>query len=163
MKISKYAYMYKLSNEKYVFHSALSGAIFILNSEEFSMFNQMALSSDYSGELGMFLKKSLVVLEDSFNEKRYIEQIYTSHKYQNYSLTVVPTMSCNFACTYCSQQDPILRKLYTGNMRMDVLEKLEEIISRDGGPRGVCFYGGEPLLQENTVLRVLARISHQHS
>jgi uncharacterized protein len=73
--------------------------------------------------------------------------------------TLLPTLACNLACTYCIQQD-------TPNTRMDaeteeaavafVLRKVDEARSRR---LTVHYIGGEPLTRKDLLLRTAARFA----
>lgn len=156
MKLSKYAYKYPLSDGKYIVHSAISGAIIVLNSVENQQMISMTSSRNATGELGSYLTQCRILLDDSFDEYKYFLHHYLSNKYSSNCLTVVPTMECNFACTYCSQAKAMRSSDYPVQMDINVLKKIKSLILSDGGPRSVYFYGGEPLLRPNIVKKVLS-------
>jgi len=75
-------------------------------------------------------------------------------------VTLLPTLACNLACTYCIQKDhPI-----TGHMAPEVEEAamtwVERAVIRSGARRLVVHYvGGEPLVRKGFLLRTAARLS----
>ena len=62
--------------------------------------------------------------------------------------------ACNFRCEYCFEQG-----CYTSmSMRKDVLERfltLAKIILDNGSHLEICFWGGEPMLYFDTVIKVI--------
>lgn len=67
------------------------------------------------------------------------------------SLTIAPTLACNFRCTYCYQTRP------ARNMNKEVEEAVREFVRahlREGQSLFVTWFGGEPLLAMETVERL---------
>jgi uncharacterized protein len=67
------------------------------------------------------------------------------------SLTIAPTLACNFRCTYCYQTRP------ARTMNKEVEEAVREFVRarlREGRSLFVTWFGGEPLLAMDTVERL---------
>jgi uncharacterized protein len=67
------------------------------------------------------------------------------------SLTIAPTLACNFRCTYCYQTRP------ARTMNKEVEEAVRELVRarlREGQSLFVTWFGGEPLLAMDTVERL---------
>ncbi len=71
------------------------------------------------------------------------------------SLTVCPTLACNFRCAYCfeSSQDE------AAVMDSGTMDRLVEFIAgfRNAKPLGVAWYGGEPLLAFGAIVELTER------
>ncbi|MBP7706816.1 MAG: radical SAM protein [Candidatus Aminicenantes bacterium] len=65
------------------------------------------------------------------------------------SLTILPTLSCNFRCTYCYEGEPAPEHM-GGEVEAALVAFVEDRLRR-GGRMSVCWYGGEPLLRKETV------------
>lgn len=64
-------------------------------------------------------------------------------------VTVVPTNSCNLACSYCFQADTGMRDLLSRHMTMDEARNVIKTIDGLSAARGIShleLFGGEPLL-----------------
>ncbi len=70
-----------------------------------------------------------------------------------YSLTIAPTLACNFNCPYCYQEKQ--SKTMTAQMAKRLKKFVDHIIS-DMRPRylSVSWYGGEPLLVKNLLMEL---------
>lgn len=82
---------------------------------------------------------------------------------QHLQLTVLPTEKCNFRCTYC-YEDFELGKMSEATQRG--IEKLMERRVPRLKKLSLSFFGGEPLLEENIVLRLWTtarRLCKEHS
>ena len=97
-------------------------------------------------------------------ESNEIERIYVENKVARFSgnsmsLTIAPTMACNFRCPYCYEQG---KECIT--MNAETVKKLKEFI---GGLKekynriGITWYGGEPLLAMDIIEEVMSEL-YQH-
>jgi uncharacterized protein len=60
-------------------------------------------------------------------------------------LTILPTMTCNFACPYCYQQDRLAGKM-SPETEKHVTSFVRELVNKSTRHLRVVWYGGEPLL-----------------
>jgi uncharacterized protein len=75
-------------------------------------------------------------------------------------VTVLTTLACNLACTYCMQKD----HPQTGHMSAEVeaasLEWIENVAVRPGTQKlEILYIGGEPLTRKDFILRTAERLS----
>lgn len=85
---------------------------------------------------------------DELNELHQEDQI-TRHRSQRLSLTIAPTLACNFQCPYCYQDHK------AKHMRSDVVENIKAYVSdalRGVEHFNVTWYGGEPLLARKQLM-----------
>lgn len=98
----------------------------------------------------------------SVDELRIVEGLYRQTRHQKHAvtLTICPTLACNFGCDYCFQgQD----KPGAG-MREDVEDAICALCERllDEQPEinlvHFMWYGGEPLIKKNIIFALSARL-----
>lgn len=107
-------------------------------------------------EIISFLKKGFFIIEDDFDELKYIDVMHRILRYRNdaFGLTIVPTQQCNFSCIYCYQYK------HMRQIKKDIQEKIINFVhNRLNNIRslGVTWYGGEPLI----ALQVIENLSLQ--
>jgi len=114
--------------------------------------NLSALDPDIKEKLieGGFL------IEDDVDELAFLEARYHLAQFAPdiLSLTIVPTLNCNFRCVYCFEEKLNL------SMGDSVIESIISFIqSRDNLKRlTVTWYGGEPLLEQDTILALSEKV-----
>lgn len=103
------------------------------------------------------IKKTLqdngFLIKKSVSEIDYIKQDYFQQRYvqKNLSLTILPTLACNFRCIYCYE------KHETQSMTPEVEAALLKMIDNRLAEKGLLFvtwFGGEPLLKLGTIERL---------
>ncbi len=96
-----------------------------------------------------------VLIPEGFDELEYLKQQHEQAKFvptEVLSLTICPTLNCNFRCTYCYQSHP------AGVMAEDIQDRIVEYVKNYSPPLKqlfVTWFGGEALLQ----LAVLERLT----
>lgn len=125
-----------------------------------------SIESEYLEEMGVGFKETILVGEESqyeeliellkmgefvipekIDEKKLIHLEYLKSKFSNTSLdlTVIPTLSCNFACIYCYEKGIISNEYMSKENQRALLEFINQqapFISN----LHITWYGGEPLL-----------------
>ena len=106
------------------------------------------------------LEKGRFVLEERFDERKLADQIVNMARYDESwsTITIAPTLACNFACDYCYQNDAArLGPMSDKTAR----ETIEFVKKRTEGRRGthVAWYGGEPLLAADLVLSMSGELA----
>ncbi|MDD3427680.1 MAG: SPASM domain-containing protein [Caldisericia bacterium] len=169
LKVSKYNHILKLNctriNSSIVFN-ALTCALIELNDIYVSSLHLTKpgnkLSKKILNEKGY---KDIVeqltyggfLLNQNFDELSFLRYLSNSSRYSSkaISLTILPTLRCNFKCIYCYEDHP------NQTMTPDVEEKLVEIIQKrlESGSSSLFieWYGGEPLLCLDIVERLSKR------
>lgn len=66
-------------------------------------------------------------------------------------VTLHLTEQCNMDCSYC------VHEKRSRNMSEEVLEAACQYIFQSGTTAGICFFGGEPLLQKDLIYKAVAR------
>lgn len=81
--------------------------------------------------------------------KRFNSQRELSHVLH---LTLVPTLSCNFACNYCFQEEYRNTRVMSSTTQAALLRYITSLIIADGRTEVLCnWFGGEPLICKNIV------------
>jgi len=93
------------------------------------------------------------LLDDGIDELALLREARERERYQRQtlSLTVVPSLACNFACTYCYEAARRSR------MNVEVQDALVRFVGerlRSGGRLSITWFGGEPLLELPTIERL---------
>ena len=93
------------------------------------------------------LKYGGFIIEDYVNELSQLREILLTSRYNSdtFSLTIAPTLDCNFRCSYCYEKD----NLRNSKMNNDIFKYLLKFIEnqmKNIKVLGITWYGGEPLL-----------------
>jgi uncharacterized protein len=99
------------------------------------------------------------VVRDDVDELMVLKDQYDTHRFRAdlMTLTIAPTMACNFGCDYCFQgQDKP-----SETMSQEVQDAIVGLVER-GAPGirvfGVAWYGGEPLLRRKVIENLSDRL-----
>ena len=151
-KLSYYNYFVNDDNCVYAYNS-LSNSFAILSNEEYNYLQEFSKSlCDIPKALEEELSKGMFLIPIDFSEIDFIKDRSKRfrEKQNSLSITIVPTLDCNFRCTYCYEkgqrspyriQDDVKTKIYEY-----VEKKINEIKNLN-----ITWYGGEPLLEKTTI------------
>jgi uncharacterized protein len=167
MRYSKYNIFSKIKDsENFFIVNLLNGNADILtshDSEKLKGLRQTGVSSDqkFAGELaekGYFMEEAE---EKSLYRNRYLDFI-DSRDTDEIQIFFVTNYSCNFACTYCYQDE------YTnpvGGLSEEVIEAFFGYINNEfaGRNKYITIFGGEPLLNNPNQKKHIAQILKRSS
>jgi uncharacterized protein len=92
------------------------------------------------------------VVKDQVDELTLLQQQYNGHRFNpgTMTLTIAPTLDCNFGCDYCFQgkDKPV------DVMSMEVQDAIIGLVERAASgikQLGIAWYGGEPLLRPKII------------
>ena len=148
MKMSMFN-VYRESGEDLFIYNTLSGGVLHLNEEYSRKFKiikeDTELIKDFPDLLDN-LKKGSMIIEDIVNERDMILTYSNMIRFSNETctLTLAPTMKCNFVCPYCYEVDKSYPK-----MNQNIIDKIKEYIKEKKEAHkylSIAWYGGEPLL-----------------
>jgi uncharacterized protein len=137
-------------------YNSLWGSFFTMSEEEMNatkrILDSLEKGSPSESELFRKLVEFKFVVPDSLDERSEIRGRYrrTGEKPHQLSLTIAPTISCNFGCSYCFQKHPKVR------MSPEDIDTMLRYIDRrlaDGGSLHVTWFGGEPLLAFDVIVK----------
>lgn len=149
MKKSKYNFFFNVDKNRYLFN-----AMTCVLAEVDSMFEENLDRAISGGKIDSKLlndmKKDGVIVEDCFDELEYLKIKNFSGKFGGniFGMTIAPTMMCNFACPYCYENPQPL------SMKEEVAEaivKKIESVAKTKRPVKIVWFGGEPLLAQDTI------------
>ncbi len=163
MKKSKYNFFYE-EKDRYYLYNAITGAFAELDEDNYKFYNHLSdneINEEEISEkdLDTFekLKRGHYILNDDFNEINFIRSKYNSAQFNNgnLTLTIAPTLDCNFRCPYCYES------LNPHSFNEDHVNKVIQFIEL-WIPRikhlSVTWYGGEPLLEVKTIILLSEKI-----
>ena len=137
-----------------VVYNARTGAVVRLLPQHFDPVAEPGQSEEWrklpDSVLEMFRDNGMLISTETDELKEVLERYEKKRTAKNrLSLTIAPTLDCNFACPYCyesRQPGKMDRKI--GNQLLDFIQARLET----GGELSVTWYGGEPLLVPDTVV-----------
>ena len=154
MKPSKYNLFFVHKNKDLAFNG-MTSALAEIDTNFWELFNSIEsidldkLSEKQKSVLDN-MKEGGYVIEDDFDEAKFLKfKSYQSKFNQNgISLTIAPTLTCNFDCPYCYE------KISSNIIDDEVIESIYKCV--DGNARRnedvyITWYGGEPLIAQNVV------------
>jgi uncharacterized protein len=101
-----------------------------------------------------------MIVDDTINEREKVWGTFIASVFDDstFKLTVNPTLSCNFRCWYCYENHEAKPR-----MTPDVFDKLKKaiaIIATKYQCLELSFFGGEPMLEFNTLVHPLIDYVH---
>ena len=105
-----------------------------------------------------FLDAGVFVPEDADERERLREAYVHSRSIAPFFVTITTTLDCNMRCYYCYQKDGELEKM-SPEMADGIAGWMEREIEARGHRKAyVDWYGGEPMLNQDVIERLSARM-----
>lgn len=153
--VSDYNITIPLKYGKILAYNAFSGSMVLLESHENDILEQIQRGRNVNGKNRPVVEQLAYggfIVDKDFNERDKLETEYRLHRYnQNImTLTIAPTMACNFACDYCYQG----KEKNSGSMSPGVQDAVASMVRRSVSGIGqlhLAWYGGEPLLKKDII------------
>lgn len=157
---SRYAILMPLDNGRALAYNGFNGSLALWDAEELNAFRRLEQGEKTdraSGALERLVSGGFAVPEE-MDELAALEEQYRLHRYDhdNMTLTIAPTLRCNFACDYCYQGKEKRGKVMTGKVQ-DALVGLVELAAGSMKRLHVAWYGGEPLLEKEIIASLSER------
>ncbi|EOU1886284.1 radical SAM protein [Clostridium perfringens] len=161
MKKSKFNIFLKDSNEeKFVLFNSKTTALVLMNKEEFELYRELELkkfvtNNDDDKKFLLELKKGEFIIDSDVDEIevfKYLQNIYKFSK-ESISLTIAPTLGCNFGCNYCYQGEHNSFSKMSLEVQNQIIDFVKSNISKISA-FDVTWYGGEPLLAIDVIRRL---------
>lgn len=158
-KVSRYDIPVRLADGAALLFNSRTRSLILLSDSEARAYRELAERSVFSGEVcERLLLEALVggghVVGATVDELTIVRNSYEATRSANGSLTltIAPTMACNFACGYCFQG---LDKS-TKKMEPDVQNAIIDFVKskKDLKSLSIVWYGGEPLMGKESVFRL---------
>lgn len=156
---SKYNYFLEIDN-KYFLYNSLSNSFAELDLETFNELKRLRQERkipDYDKDFIDDLKRMKALVEDDRDEINKIKYFSLLRRFNNktLSITINPTLDCNFACPYCFEGTH--RHVY---MTDSVEDQCIEFIKKHAEAKNlnVTWFGGEPLLAFKRIVSLTEKI-----
>lgn len=159
MKQSKYNIKVNIDDEKSVIYNTFSRKYIVYHNSKEEYINGLLNNLDknrYSIEDGSVLKKMIkkgLIVQKELDETSKLKLLYDKSKYKEstFSMVIQPTLNCNFRCVYCYQEH---RKDRLNNINEEKIIKFVENKCKDVKKLKVAWFGGEPMLEFNSIVRL---------
>jgi uncharacterized protein len=149
-KVSNYNVIFK-DGEKVIFVNFLTKAIARVDKEKYNIIEKILNSpnENWEGEYAK-LRNDLVyggyLIEENFDEIQHLKMTNYKTRFDSsvVSLTIMPTMKCNFDCIYCyeSHEGASMDKETASNIANYISK-----IAKNKQGISIAWFGGEPLLK----------------
>jgi uncharacterized protein len=159
-KVSRYDIPVRLAEGAALLFNSRTRSLILLSDGEARTYRELAERSAFSGRevSDRLLLETLVggghVVGATVDELAVVRNNYeaTRSAKGGLTLTIAPTMACNFACGYCFQG---LNKPTT-KMKPDVQNAIIDFVKakKDLKSLSVVWYGGEPLMGKDSIFRL---------
>lgn len=156
MKLSRFNMLEEIDGAQVLYNTFTDGMVEI--DDEFKLH---LLNEDYSkigdDELAV-LKECGFVVEDHVDEMNLLKMRYNRRQYQSheFSLTIAPTLECNFGCAYC--YEPRKKGFISNEVREDIYKFLDGRLAGIKDTLNITWFGGEPLLYPNVIKEMTPRL-----
>ncbi|WP_437834224.1 TIGR04463 family radical SAM/SPASM RiPP maturase [Sorangium sp. So ce1153] len=161
-RTSRYTILIPLHRYRALAYNGMSGAFAVWEAEELAAYERIR-DGDRQDAISPAVVSALehggFILRDDIDELSVLKTQYDAHRYRKdvLTLTVAPTLACNFGCDYCFQgQDKP-----TETMSAEVQDAIVALVQR-AAPRmkvmGIAWYGGEPLLRRKVIESLSDRV-----
>lgn len=155
LSASKYNYFYD-NNDCVLAYNTLSNSFAIMKHDEYESFlNFTERNETITKTLKKELAKGFFLISKSFNELSYLKNrntVFSEHN-DSISLTIAPTLDCNFRCIYCYEKNNRSKLYMNRKIENCICNYVKERIKNKKNLM-VTWYGGEPLLALETIQRL---------
>lgn len=163
-RLSRYDIPVRLADGAALLFNARTRSLILLSEEEARAYRDLAGQGDFgpADVADRLLLQALIggghVVGAGVDELALVRQSYEATRAAKGSLTltIAPTMACNFACGYCFQG---LNKP-TKKMTPDVQDAIIDFVKakKDLKALSIVWYGGEPLMGRDSIFRLSDRL-----
>ena len=159
-KLSNYNH-YILYKNNVIFFNAMSGALFLVEKNQYNIFNKLKNKLEDLKEHKEFfeaLVESRFIIDSSINELDIIRfrnhrDIFIDNKY---ILKINPTMECNFNCWYCYEKHE--KGKMSDEIMQSIIKHVQNLVeSNKISGLNLGWFGGEPLLYFDEIVYPLSK------
>ena len=158
MKVSKYNFIIPFDEKTSLIYNTLSNAFIKISNEYLYYLENNNLDPlKLKNSIVQQLYKGRFLIEKNFDELAFLQYKYDSQKYNKdvMTLTIAPTLNCNFDCHYCFENKEI------GQIDDVIEDKILQLINNNINKiklLRINWFGGEPLLAKNKVMSITRAI-----
>jgi len=162
LKESIYNIRIGLLGGKCLLFNSLSRGLCLLESDEVEILDRISDSYSRQNKLVHQLLGQGFVLPVSVDELAVVKKKYDAHRYDSgaVTLTVCPTLACNFGCDYCFQgADKSVQKMSV-EVQDGIIQLYHRLLEQLPGLHTLrsTWYGGEPLLKPDIIYNLADRL-----
>lgn len=160
LKLSRYNFYIRAPKEHVLIYNALSSATVVVDPDEWRTLKTIHRGSPPPDE--KFLETVLrfrMLIDDRVDEYRVFRTMHHMARFSDESMTITiaPTMACNFLCDYCFQSHARSSKKMDEKVRDAVVELIRGR-AKTLKSLGICWYGGEPVLAWGVIRDLTCRV-----
>ena len=164
LKRSRYALLFPSFDGHGVLYHALNGSITLFDPDAHQRVRAILWRPNYPYRSAAYkstrveLRRLGCILPAEKDERAQAIRTHRAARRQqdDFSLTLAPTLDCNLRCIYCFEGTH--PRIYWTPETEDAVFAFAEARLREGGHLGVHWFGGEPLLALDIVLRFSRRL-----
>lgn len=164
MKNSVFNFIYPFEenkDSKVLIFNARSGAMATLDEKHYLMYNKFIEDNIEipDEEFKKNLKVGGFILPDDLDEQELIRLRLMENRFNtdNFSMTIAPTMDCNFRCIYCYEKNNLNSTRMTEKVQDKIVEHLKSRINTVRNVH-IAWYGGEPTLAFDIIKSLSKRL-----
>lgn len=159
---SRYTILIHLRDGRALAYNGMSGAFALWTAEELADYERIrdgARTETVAPERVAALEGGGYIHRDDIDELAVLQSQYEGHRFRGdvMTLTIAPTLACNFGCDYCFQGQDKPVETMSAEVQ-DAVVSMVERAARNMKVVGVAWYGGEPLLRRNVIESLSDRI-----
>lgn len=161
-KASNYNKILTLNNGKKIAFNSISCALAEVDNEFIDILEKIKTIeydnlADKDKELINSMLEGNYIIDNSVDELKMIKYNHLSAKFSSgvLSLTIAPTIDCNFACPYCYETP---KKGFMDKTVQEAILKMIKDSAKSTRKIYISWYGGEPLLAKDIVLYLSGEI-----
>ncbi|AEX85907.1 radical SAM additional 4Fe4S-binding domain protein [Marinitoga piezophila KA3] len=170
MKASRYNTIIEKEDGSLLLFNGITNAILKVEKKNAERIKKILNGKLENEEEISILKKGGFIIENDRDELSDIIAKYKKFQFSNeyFHLTITMTTNCNFNCKYCyqSQAKEISQKPFQiNNIKKQTIDSIIMLVKekiKEKKPKifSVTFWGGEPLLEKNKILKISKNIKN---
>lgn len=157
IKLSKYNVIKSIENDTWIFNCLTSGFVKVDTNYWNKLLTKLEDKTISIDDSVITLIKAGIITDADKDELSLYKYLYYSEMFQNFglSLSIAPTMKCNFKCFYCFEDG----NKNAGIMSEEIENNLIKFISlhREQSIH-ITWFGGEPLLGFNRITSICKKL-----
>lgn len=167
MKESKYNFFFPENkddpNSRVIAFNSMSCGLARMKREDYVAFQKGKINnfSELEQKLLNDLKRGGFLVEENCDELRILKGNMLQNRYNTntFSLTLAPTLGCNFDCIYCYESDHSDYSKMSETTQDRIIDIINQQISVNRiSSLSVTWYGGEPLLAMDVIEKLTDRM-----
>lgn len=158
MKISIYNKLFELPDDGFYLYNSYTNNLIKLDVELYEIIKKREQLLNIDDESIKMLRDESILVDDDDELYRKIKFYRLMQRFEKdyLSLTIAPTLNCNFGCKYCYENSQFEKECINEDAYVDSIVSFVEK-SKTRALR-VTWYGGEPLLRYNLIKNITNKV-----